>query len=63
MALLIGSGAPGSMVCFTQSGIGTVRMYPPYQFNNCPMIFAALDMVKREINEFSPTEPTPQESR
>ena len=34
-----------------------------YQVNNCPMIFAALDMLKREINEFSPTEPTPLESR
>jgi hypothetical protein len=34
-----------------------------YEVNDCPMIFAALDMVQRESNEFSPMEPTPQESR
>jgi hypothetical protein len=35
----------------------------PDQINDGPMVFSALNMVKGQINEFSSTQPTPQENR
>src|SRR5690348_7283683 len=35
----------------------------PNEVNDGPMVFAALNMVKGQINEFSSTEPTAQENR
>src|ERR1700687_1748639 len=35
----------------------------PDEVNNGPVVFSALNVVKAQVNEFSSTEPAPQENR
>ena len=35
----------------------------PHEVNNGPVVFSALNVVKAQVNQFSSTEPAPQENR